>query len=186
MNFSEYTDLLELTRFKHKLNELPKKEKLDSYLDKIRKNCGGKPVVKSNYKTTAAIYPVDLINATKDLEDPEIFAKVIAEINKELCKNGNPYDISNDKVLMLGLTNRYIDNAQIAKYNRQWRQFAFYMRAVAYYIPQLLLQAGITDANFILTASSKKTRNKKWFEGLPKELQDFVNNNKDKLKDIVS
>jgi len=187
MQYSEYFDSLELSNLRKQLNRLNKLKvnDLTNFFSDIFKQAGGKYNVTSSVKVMATITPNDLIDAAKDLEDPALYAKVMEKVNQELCPSGDIYNISTEKSRMLGLTNRYIENAQLAKYARKWTQFAFYMRAVAYYVPQLLLQANIKDANFILTASSKKKRDEKWFKSLPKEFQDFMMNNKEKILSVI-
>ena len=105
------------------------------------------PVKYKNEKFAKVIadFPEDYSLAFEDMKDPEKFAAILSILNDKLAKDGDIYDISTPETKMLGLANRYANNAKECQYARQWRLFAFYMRSLAYFIPLLIEKANMTE-----------------------------------------
>lgn len=86
------------------------------------------------------------INAYSAMQQPEHFAKVINAINKELGRSGEQqYDIGDPEFKMLGLANRYAENAANCKTLYQWDRYNFYMSMLVYFLPFLVEQAGLSE-----------------------------------------
>jgi len=159
MNFEEYIDLIK----KNAENLLTgDRDKFFDVLDEMRKNAKetDKKIVQAStvspilipvkYKNETfakviACYVDDYNLAMKDMEDPEKFAAILSILNDKLAKDGDVYDMSTPETKMLGLANRYANNARECQYARNWRLFAFYMRSLAYFIPQLIEKANMTE-----------------------------------------
>lgn len=93
--------------------------------------------------------------AMQDMKDPEKFAAILSILNDKLAKDGDVYDISTPETLMLGLANRYANNARECQYARQWKLFAFYMRSLAYFIPQLIHKANLEEEKVLTKIEAK-------------------------------
>ncbi len=93
--------------------------------------------------------------AMQDMKDPEKFAAILSILNDKLAKDGDVYDISTPETLMLGLANRYANNARECQYARQWKLFAFYMRSLAYFIPQLIHKANLEEEQVLTKIEAK-------------------------------
>ena len=109
------------------------------------------PVKYKNEKFAKVIacYCDDYNLAMEDMEDPEKFAAILSILNDKLAKDGDVYDMSTPETKMLGLANRYANNARECQYARQWKLFAFYMRSLAYFIPQLIEKANMTEEKIL-------------------------------------
>ena len=88
------------------------------------------------------------INAYSALKKPEEFARVINLINKELNRvDGLEYEIGDPEFKMLGLANRYAENAAQCRLLYQWDRYNFYMNMLVYFLPFLVMQAGLEEAD---------------------------------------
>lgn len=77
-----------------------------------------------------------------DLSEPEKYQEILALIDEDLAKEGQDvFDISTKENLILGLANRYAQNAIDARTLEKWKEYNFYMRSLAYFIPLLLERA---------------------------------------------
>lgn len=77
-----------------------------------------------------------------DLSEPEKYQEILALIDEDLAKEGQDvFDISTKENLILGLANRYAQNAIDARTLAKWKEYNFYMRSLAYFIPLLLERA---------------------------------------------
>lgn len=77
-----------------------------------------------------------------DLSEPEKYQEILALIDEDLAKEGqDAFDISTKENLILGLANRYAQNAIDARTLEKWKEYNFYMRSLAYFIPLLLERA---------------------------------------------
>lgn len=77
-----------------------------------------------------------------DLSEPEKYQQVLKLIDEDLAgEDQNVFDISTKENLILGLANRYAQNAIDARTLRKWKDYNFYMRSLAYFIPLLLEKA---------------------------------------------
>ena len=77
-----------------------------------------------------------------DLSEPEKYQEILALIDEDLAKEGQDvFDISTKENLILGLANRYAKNAIDARTLEKWKEYNFYMRSLAYFIPLLLERA---------------------------------------------
>lgn len=77
-----------------------------------------------------------------DLSEPEKYKEILSLINKDLEKEGEEiFDVSTKENLILGLANRYAQNAMDARALRKWREYNFYMRSLAYFVTLLLAKA---------------------------------------------
>lgn len=86
------------------------------------------------------------INAYSAMQQPEHFAAVLNLINKELGReNGQEYEIGDPEFKMLGLANRYAENAAQCKLLYQWGSYNKYMNMLVYFLPLLVEQAGLTE-----------------------------------------
>jgi len=198
MKFEDYIELIKKYHIDQRLDSV--KDDSDGFLQFLDalKNLYPKnaKIVESGYKTVAKIEASDLIGACKDLEQPEKYYKILEVLNKKLVAEGETITtVSNDATKMLGLSNRYVLNAQIAKYNRQWSLFAFYMRSLAFFIPQLIANAEldeqaifISESNAKVTSADNKEINKnimEWWNELPDEMKEFVCDNESFLRELV-
>lgn len=159
LNFEEYVNLIKkqaeekLTGDKQKFFEVLKKVKeAGKEADKniITASLGTGIVIPVKYKNekfakVIAEFSDDYNLAMEDMEDPEKFAAILSILNDKLAKDGDVYDMSTPETKMLGLANRYANNARECQYARQWKLFAFYMRSLAYFIPQLIEKANMTE-----------------------------------------
>lgn len=86
------------------------------------------------------------INAYSAMQQPEHFAAVLNLINKELGReNGQEYEIGDPEFKMLGLANRYAENAAQCKLLYKWGGYNKYMNMLVYFLPLLVEQAGLTE-----------------------------------------
>ena len=86
------------------------------------------------------------INAYSAMQQPEHFATVLNLINKELGReNGQEYEIGDPEFKMLGLANRYAENAAQCKLLYKWGGYNKYMNMLVYFLPLLVEQAGLTE-----------------------------------------
>ena len=158
LKFEEYLNLVQkqanekLTGDKQKFFEVLKKEKENAKeVDKkVTASISKSIFLPSKYKNETfakviSCYCDDYNLAMEDMEDPEKFAAILSILNDKLAKDGDVYDMSTPETKMLGLANRYANNARECQYARQWRLFAFYMRSLAYFIPQLIEKANMTE-----------------------------------------
>lgn len=77
-----------------------------------------------------------------DLSEPEKYQQVLKLIDEDLAgEDQNVFDVSTRENLILGLANRYAQNAIDARTLRKWKDYNFYMRSLAYFIPLLLEKA---------------------------------------------
>lgn len=77
-----------------------------------------------------------------DLSEPEKYQQVLKLIDEDLAgEDQNVFDVSTKENLILGLANRYAQNAIDARTLRKWKDYNFYMRSLAYFIPLLLEKA---------------------------------------------
>lgn len=77
-----------------------------------------------------------------DLSEPEKYQEILTLIDEDLAKEGQDvFDISTKENLILGLANRYAQNAIDARTLAKWKEYNFYMRSLAYFIPLLLERA---------------------------------------------
>lgn len=77
-----------------------------------------------------------------DLSEPEKYQEILTLIDEDLAKEGQDvFDISTKENLILGLANRYAQNAIDARTLEKWKEYNFYMRSLAYFIPLLLERA---------------------------------------------
>lgn len=77
-----------------------------------------------------------------DLSKPEKYQQVLKLIDEDLAEEDqNVFDVSSKENLILGLANRYAQNAIDARTLRKWKEYNFYMRSLAYFIPLLLEKA---------------------------------------------
>lgn len=158
LKFEEYLNLVQkqanekLTGDKQKFFEVLKKEKENAKEadKKVTASISKSIFLPSKYKNETfakviSCYCDDYNLAMEDMEDPEKFAAILSILNDKLAKDGDVYDMSTPETKMLGLANRYANNARECQYARQWRLFAFYMRSLAYFIPQLIEKANMTE-----------------------------------------
>lgn len=169
LNFEQYLDLVKkqadekLTGNKQKFFDVLKLQKDAAKIaDKNVVTASAEvkillPVKYKNEKFARVIaeFSDDYSLAMQDMEDPEKFAAILSILNDKLAKDGDVYDISTPETKILGLANRYANNARECQYARQWKLFAFYMRSLAYFIPQLIEKANMTEEKILNKLEAK-------------------------------
>ena len=172
LTHEEYMDLLEKTGIKDLMTNLIQKsmeDKIGNLLDK--RESSSDLVIK---KAVTDIFPIESsvrnskylnivtagysswINAFSAMQQPEHFAKVINLVNKELKRtDGLEYEIGDPKFKMLGLANRYAENAAECKLLYKWNDYNKYMNLLVYFLPFLVDQAGLSEKDIEKALSSK-------------------------------
>lgn len=90
-------------------------------------------VIKANFDS--------FLSSMLIITEPHQYQELLEMINKDLGKEGaEAFDVSTKENLILGLANRYAQNAIDARDMRQWKQYNFYMRSLAYFLPILISQ----------------------------------------------
>lgn len=142
MSFEDYLELIKNLR----LNDLDK-SKVDKATDKILKMLDdfAKKINDTKDGKVESDAGYDLLDAIADMQDPATYAKIMELLNEKLAKDGDIYNISTPEDKMLGLANRYVNRAQEARYNRNWKLFGFYLRSLAYFVPLLIEKARMRE-----------------------------------------
>lgn len=114
-----------------------------------------------------------------DLSEPEKYQEILALIDEGLAKEGQDvFDISTKENLILGLANRYAQNAIDARTLEKWKEYNFYMRSLAYFIPLLLERANSKsldnkveklEVDFKVMSKVKKLISSEEVEAAPKD-----------------
>ena len=181
MNFEEYLDLIkDLANSK-----ITNKDKFFNVLDLAKQNAKEVDnkvqaslksiMLPKKYKNEVftkviACYCDDYSLAMEDMKDPEKYAAILSILNDKLAKDGDVYDISTPETEMLGLANRYANNARECQYARQWKLFAFYMRSLAYFIPQLIHKANLNEEKILNRIEAKLKLIAEIQPGLPQDM----------------
>lgn len=200
LTFNEYLDLVK-AQAKSKITM--NKDKFFNVLDLAKENAKEvdrkvEASIKNNiylplrYKNEQFVEVIqacceDFSLAAEDMKDPEKFAAILSVLNEKLAKDGDAFAMDTPENKMLGLANRYALSARECQYLEKWSLFAFYMRSLAYFIPQLIHKANMKEEQVLKKIESKLTSISKTQVGLP---QSFIGDTEltveDKLSKVLS
>ena len=162
LDYDDYIDLLKQTGIEDFINTLIKKNMESRFRSLVEDIAPAEKIVTE--ENVLDLFPVEScvrqskyahvvtsgfsswINAYSALKKPEEFARIINLINKELNRvDGLEYEIGDPEFKMLGLANRYAENAAQCKLLYQWDRYNFYMNMLVYFLPFLVMQAGLKE-----------------------------------------